>query len=221
MTTSNKTVELVLEWAKFEHKYPTGTLDEFCRYYLISQREKRSSGQNFKGVVPPHEGAYLSKLIGRIFQILEIYITVALKEVPEVKGLHDFYFLNSIQHFGESSKTSIIDYNFAELSTGIDIINRLLKLKLIQERVDDKDRRSRLVRTTPKGEKVLFRCYEHLIKASDIVFWEMSSEDRKLCIQLLKGVEIKHSSIAQYQKAKSIHEIHENITGVRTRVKKS
>lgn len=221
MSTSNKTVEVVLEWATFEQKYPTGTLEEFCRYYLISKREKRNPGKNFKGVVPPHEGAYLSKLIGRIFQILEIYINVALKEVPGVKSLHDFYFLNSIQHLGESSKTSIIDYNFAELSTGIDIINRLLKFKLIQERVDDNDRRSRLIKTTSKGEKILFQCYEYLFKVSDIVFWDMSSDDRKLCIQLLKGVEIKHSSIAQYQKAKSIHEIHENITGVRTRAKKN
>lgn len=54
-----------------------------------------------------------------------------------------------------------------------------------------------------------------MIKVSDIVFWEVGHDEKKLCIQLLKGVKIKHSKLVREMKTKSIAEIHELITGVR------
>jgi DNA-binding MarR family transcriptional regulator len=213
----NKTVELVNEWARFEQRYPEGTIEEFCRRYLITQREKKEIGTNFRGVIPPQVDAYLSKLMGRICQILLLYGEVAMKGVSEIGRMEDFYFLNSVTHLGESRKTDIINYNFLELSSGIDVLNRLQKNKLIEERTDPADKRARLIKATTKGEKVLSKCYEVLIKVSDIVFWDMSQEDKKLCIQLLKGVEIKHAKIVMELRNKSLDEIHTLITGVRSK----
>lgn len=213
----NKTVELVNEWARFEQRYPEGTIEEFCRRYLITQREKKEIGTNFRGVIPPQVDAYLSKLMGRICQILLLYGEVAMKGVLEIGRMEDFYFLNSVTHLGESRKTDIINYNFLELSSGIDVLNRLQKNKLIEERTDPADKRARLIKATTKGEKVLSKCYEVLIKVSDIVFWDMSQEDKKLCIQLLKGVEIKHAKIVMELRSKSLDEIHTLITGVRSK----
>ena len=146
---------------------------------------------------------------------MNIYIGITLKRVDQLNNLQDFYFLNSIHHLGESRKTVIIDYNFAELSSGIDVINRLLKLQYIEERVDPDDKRGRLIKATAQGGTILKKCYGEMIKVSDIVFWEVSHDEKKLCIQLLKGVEIKHSKLVHKMKVKSIAEIHESITGVR------
>jgi DNA-binding MarR family transcriptional regulator len=213
----NKTVELVNEWARFEQQYKEATIEEFCRRYLISQREKKEIGKNFRGVIPPQVDAYLSKLIGRVCQILILYSEIPIQSIPEIKQMEDFYFLNSIKHLGESRKTDIISYNFIELSSGIDILNRLQKNKLIEERSDPADKRAKLVKATAKGEKILMKCYEGLIKVSDIVFWGMDQEDKKLCIQLLKGVEIKHAKLVMEARGKSIDEIHEIVTGVKNR----
>ena len=214
----NKTVELVNEWARFEQRYPEGTLEEFCRRYLIAQREKKEIGINFRGVIPPQIDAYLSKLIGRVCQIIVLYGETALKGVPGIKHMEDFYFLNSVRHLGESRKTDIISYNFSELSSGIDVLNRLQENKLIEERTDPSDKRARLLKATAKGEKVLAKCYEVLMKVSDIVFWDMGQEDKKLCIQLLKGVEIKHAKMVMELRNKELDEIHTMITGVRSKV---
>jgi DNA-binding MarR family transcriptional regulator len=214
-TYPNKTVELVVEWANFEEKHKGASIEDFCRYYLLAQREKQNTGENFSGVVPSHQGAYLAKLLGRICQIMNIYIGITLKGVDKLNNLQDFYFLNSIHHLGECRKTTIIDYNFAELSSGIDVINRLLKLKYIEERVDPDDKRGRLIKATAESEHILKKCYQAMIKVSDIVFWEVGNDEKKLCIQLLKGVEIKHSKLVHKMKLKSIEEIHEIITGVR------
>lgn len=213
----NKTVELVNEWARFEQRYKEGTLEEFCRHYLTSLREKKEMGENFRGAIPPQVDAYLSKLIGRIYQILEVYCRIALQELPDIRKLEDFYFLNSIEHLGESRKTDIISYNFAELSSGIDIISRLAKNKLISERIDPLDKRSKLIKTTEKGKKMVWKCYEVLLKASDITFWDVGQEDKKLCVQLLRSVEIKHSKLLNEMKTLPIGEIHEKITGVKTK----
>lgn len=213
----NKTVDLVNEWARFEQQYKEGSIEEFCRHYLISQREKKQIGQNFRGVLPPQVDTYLSKLIGRVFQIMELYSEIPLRQISEIKKLEDFYFLNSITHLGESRKTDIITYNFMELTSGIDVLNRLSKNKLIGERTDPNDRRVKLVKATPKGEKLLAKCYEGLMKVSDIMFWDMGQEDKKLCIQLLRNVEIKHSKLVIAVKDKSIDDIHELVTGVKNK----
>lgn len=211
----NKTVELVMEWGRFEEKFKEGTIEEFCRHYLTTQREKKEIGQNFKGVIPPQVDAYMSKLLGRIVQMLFIYSEIAIRDVDDLNSMEDFYFLNAVEHLKESRKTEIINYNFTELSSGVDIINRLLEKKLIEERIDPSDKRARLVKATTKGKKVLNKCYEKLIRSSEVMFWGLSQEDKKLCIQLLKEVEIKHSTLLPEMKKLSIDEIHEKITGVK------
>jgi hypothetical protein len=36
----NKTFEIVKAWATFEEKYPTGSIEDFCRHYIIHQHDK-------------------------------------------------------------------------------------------------------------------------------------------------------------------------------------
>jgi DNA-binding MarR family transcriptional regulator len=213
----NRTVELVMAWSQFEEKFKEGTIEEFCRHYLTNQREKKETGQNFRGAIPPQPDAYMSKLLSRIVRMLAIYSEIALREIPEVSRLEDFYFLNSIDYLKEPRKTDIISHNFMELSSGIDILNRLLRLKLIEERPDPADKRARLVTTTAKGKKLLTKCYENLARSSEVMFWDLEQEDKKLCIQLLKGVEIRHSKLVHEMKGLSIDQVHEKITGVKVK----
>lgn len=215
----NKTVELVNEWARFEEKFKEGTLEEFCRHYLISQREKKEMGQNFKGVIPPQVDSYLAKLIGIISSFMGVYADAAVKEIPEIKRAEDFYILNTVFNLGEARKTDIIHSHFLELSSGIDLMNRLVKAKLIHERTDPEDKRSRLMRATDKGERVLMKCYEKFSRMAEIIFWGMSVDDKKLCIQLLRGVEIKHSKVIHGLRGKSLNEIHALVTGVKIQKK--
>ena len=215
----NKTVELVNEWSRFEEKFKAGTLEEFCRHYLISQREKKEIGQNFKGVIPPQVDSYLAKLMGTISHFMGVYVDAAVKEIPEIKRAEDFYIINTIANLGEARKTDIINSHFLELSSGIDLMNRLVKAKLIQERIDPADKRSRLMSATDKGERVLLKCYEKFSRMAEIIFWGMSIDDKKLCIQLLRGVEIKHSKLVHGMRGKSLNEIHALVTGVKMQKK--
>lgn len=210
----NKTVQLVNEWAAYEEMHPGASLDEFCRYYLTIQRAKQDIGENFGGRgVPPSSGSYLMKLIGYISRVFEVYIEKAMADIPEVHQKDDFFFLNNITHAGECRKTDVAQSRLMGLSTGIDTLNRLLANGLIEERIDPTDKRARLVKTTEKGQAVLMECYRRSTLVNEIIFKDLSPDDLKLCIQLLRGVELKHSSLVLETKDKTIEEIYEIVMG--------
>lgn len=213
----NKTVELVMEWGQFEQNHKDGTLEEFCRHYLIQKRDESEIQQNFNGIVPPDLNTYLAKLIGRIYQIVELYSKIAIRSIPDLYNLDDFYFLNTIKHLELPKKTDIIHHNFAQLSSGIDVLNRLRKKGLIEEYADPGDKRAKLLRTTQQGEDVLTKCYAELYKVNDAIFFNMPQADKRLCIQLLKGLELKHAKIVTELKTGGMIEIHERLTGVKVK----
>lgn len=210
----NKTVQLVNEWAAFESAHPQAEIEEFCRYYLTMQRSKLDLGENFLGKgAPPMPAAYLMKLIGFISRLFEIYVSRALSDVPEIKQAEDFFFLNSIYHCGECRKTEVAQQQLMGISTGIDTLNRLLANELIEERTDPSDKRARLVKATEKGQQILHKCYQRAGVVNDLIFNNLSVDDMKLCIQLLRGVEARHSAMAFELRDLPIDEMYERVVG--------
>jgi len=201
-------VELVNEWATFEEQFSDASIEDFCRYYLIRKRESESKEFLYDGIVPPDTNTSLSKLLGRIGGVINIYARLAIQKT-ELKRMEEFLFLNVIKWNKEMRKTDAINYNMLELSTGIDILNRMVEDQLITERVDDNDKRSKLLKVTNKGEQMLFQCYRQLSKMSDVLFNDLPEDDKKLCIQLLKGIEIKHSKQVIEYKNKDLDKVYE------------
>lgn len=109
----------------------------------------------------------------------------------------------------------------AELSSGIDTLNRLLKEKLIEERPDPEDGRVRLVRITEKGEKILFQCYGKMKIGSKLLFLDLSDDDKKLVIQLLKGIEPKHAKLALEARYTNLREIKNRLLEERRKISKN
>jgi DNA-binding MarR family transcriptional regulator len=204
----NKAVQLINEWAAFDEQYPEASIEEFCRHYLIKKREAENRQEALDGPVPPQQENVLLKLLGRISVIGQVYARDLLSDIPEIQ-LEGFYYLVNIMHQGESRKTEIINHQLSELSTGIDILNRLKDEDLIKERLDPSDRRAKLISITEKGRKILFQCFRRMSKVGSILFDEVAEDDRRLCIQLLKNVEIKHAKKALEVKKRGIREVFE------------
>jgi DNA-binding MarR family transcriptional regulator len=202
----NKAVQLINEWADFEKQYPEASIEEFCRHYLIKKREAENRHEKPEGPQPPQQENMLLKLLGGISGIGQVYARELLSDLPEIQP-KDFYYLVNIWHAGDSHKTEIINRQLSELSTGIDILNHLKEIDLIEERIDPSDRRAKLISITEKGKKVLYQCFQRMSKVGAILFDEVAEEDRKLCIQLLKKVVVKHSKLALEVKDKGIKEV--------------
>jgi DNA-binding MarR family transcriptional regulator len=208
----NKTVTLVNLWAAYEEKHPHGSIEDFCRYHLISQRradpaeEKKLTG----GLVPLKSQALLLKIMGRIMRLQAYYSRLAL-EGREIGQFEEFALLNSIAQLKDPRKSEAIYATIYELSTGTDLLNRLRKKGYIAEVADKTDRRSKRVKITAAGKKVLQAALTRISMMAELVMHDIDAEDQRLCIQLLKNVEIRLSERWLTHRGKAFDEIYESV----------
>src|ERR1700676_787986 len=195
----NKTVELVNGYAEFEDSHPESSIEDFCRYFLASKRNKETLGNLFDGEMPPRADIIITKLVDRIARIHMIYIQIAMKGM-KIHHFEEFSLLSAIANLKTPRKTEVIYHTINELSTGLNLLAGMKKRGYINERDDPEDKRSKRLNLTPKGKKILEGCYERFSKIPELLFKDMKEEDIRLCIQLLKNVDIKFSKSWQHDK---------------------
>ncbi|NIJ52652.1 MarR family winged helix-turn-helix transcriptional regulator [Dyadobacter arcticus] len=184
----NKTAELVNLWAQFEEENPEAEISRFCQAYLVSQEQKTEKAAFWQSPLPPDKTSMLTKLIGRIAKLHNLYAIAAFKD-HGVGSFDEFLYLNSIASTPNPKKTDVIIANFNELSSGLLILDRLRKAKLIEELSDDLDKRTKRLAMTKEGISILVACYEKLNDVNEMCFDGLSEEQISLCIQLLQPVE--------------------------------
>jgi DNA-binding MarR family transcriptional regulator len=208
----NKTVALVNEWGDFELKHPEGSLEDFCRYYLAQQAGQKIKGPLVGGVIPQSIDGLLMKIIGRISKLNMAFANMALKGT-ELNQIEEFGILVTIKQEKNPKKTEVIYANLFELSSGTDMLNRMKKRGLIKEYNDKEDKRSKRIELTAKGESVVELCFERIIKNAGMMTHDLSNDDKELCVQLLKSIEIKFSALWQQQRGRSFDEVYHTVIG--------
>src|SRR5258708_660683 len=168
-----QTVELVNQWAEFKKGHPRADLQDFCKYYLTRERGKEVLPEAAKA---PYPDIILTKFIDRISRIHMEYIGMAIK-VLRIKQFEEFSLLSAIDNLKGPSKTEAIQYSIIEVSTGLKLLGTLKKKRYITEIDDPTDKRSKRVKITEEGRKVLFSCYERFSRIPEILFMDMKKED--------------------------------------------
>lgn len=209
----NQTARLVSLWADFEEKHPEASILEFCRYHLASQQGRENYPEElFNGEVPPRPDIVITKLLDRIARLHMIYIQLAMKDM-KISHFEEFSLLSAIANLKTPRKTEVIYHTINELSTGLNLLAAMKKRGYITEQDDPEDKRSKRLRLTPKGERILYSCYEIFSKIPEILFKDVPTEDIELCIQLLKRVNIKFSKLWMEHKKYPFKDVYKSITG--------
>ena len=113
---------------------------------------------------------------------------------------------------GNPIKSEAIYNNIIELSSGTNMLIRMKKKGLVTEYDDPEDKRVKRLRVTKKGEKVLDKAKDQVLKVANMMVQDLSDEDKRLCMQLLSPIDKRFSGLYQKQKNKSFDEIYrENI----------
>lgn len=150
----NRTVEIVQEWAGFEEKNPTGTIEDFCKDYLKKQQLKDIT-DNVDDCTPDYACRYaLTRVINRLSRLWMFFTLTEMKPIG-LTGFDEFVFLLTVQRLEPIRKKDLIYLHFIEISSGILIIDRLIKKGFLAEKTDEQDKRSKRVTITAKGKKVL------------------------------------------------------------------
>jgi DNA-binding MarR family transcriptional regulator len=199
-------VQLVDEWTAFEEVSEQPTVEAFCRYYLQKQRPKpKHAGKKGERIM---NGAYLLKTIGRILSAYSLYFRSAVNHIG-IPPAESFYYLNGLLHLGEVRKSDLINYMFAETTTGMEVINRLIREDKIDERTSPDDKRAKLIKVNAKGIAALDEYYKISGKVVEMTFKGIDDEILTDCYEMLKYCEQRNSSIAIELKNKPFDQMYE------------
>ncbi|MCW3083477.1 MAG: hypothetical protein JWP12_843 [Bacteroidetes bacterium] len=208
----NKAVELITEWGNFDAQHPESNLEDFCRYYLINKSEKENKARHSAKWSAVTIDFALMRLINRIVKLHSIY-AIAATEGTGINTSEEFSLMNAIHSMGEPRKTEAIYAALFELSTGTDMLSRFKKIGYIIEYDDKEDRRSKRLRITPKGLKALLVCKKRMAQLAEMEFFDLSEDEKKICIQLLNNVDMKFSAVWQSHKGKAFEAIYAEMVG--------
>ena len=199
-------VQLVDEWTAFEEVSEQPTVEAFCRYYLQKQRPKpKQAGKKGERIM---NGAYLLKTLGRILSAYSLYFRSAVNHIG-IPPAESFYYLNGLLHLGEVRKSDLINYMFAETTTGMEVINRLIREDKIDERTSPDDKRAKLIKITGKGITALDEYYMISGKVVEMTFKGIDDDILTDCYEMLKYCEQRNSSVAIELKNKPFDQMYE------------
>ncbi len=186
--------KLVNEWDAFENEHPDSSIEDFCQYYIVRKKQQEINSQVVsEGLIPQIEAA-LGRLFGRLNAINAWYFKHSTKRDKDI-DLASFGLLNSVFLKKETQKSEAINSIFMEFSTGNDILARLKKKGLIEERNDPNDKRAKLVKLSAKGQKAVLSYRRELARIAQFMYGEMNIEEKKVIFSLLSNIDMKHSDL--------------------------
>ncbi len=147
-----------------------------------------------------------SKYIIYLYRYAKGYGKKLLKDTP-LSSIDDVPYLLMLLFSGPSTKMELIQANVHEKTTGMEILNRLLRLGLVEQHFNLDDKRSRKLSISPEGQKLM----QHLMKGMDslsaIVSGNLASNERTSFLKILHKLNDFHHHVHQDAREKSLSEI--------------
>ncbi|MBS1663872.1 MAG: winged helix DNA-binding protein [Bacteroidetes bacterium] len=126
-----------------------------------------------------------------VASIQRTHLKQSLREALGIE-LEWYYFLHNINTRKTTRKTDIISINLLfEPTTGIDILNRMIRAGLLSEEVDPADRRARLLTITKEGKKILQQAERLAQETADLLFGDIPDTKQAQIEQYLKAIEAR------------------------------
>ncbi len=205
-------LKILQEWVEYDKAHPKSKFEDFCRYYLKKPEVTAFKPTQIDVPSPTTTDGQFMMTVSRTTLAFWVYMRIALKETP-MPSIESLMICAALNNLGESRKTDVINYAMLEISTGTDIINRLIKKGFIYQRTDSNDKRSRLLTLSDSGKEALFQSFRKASVARDILLSDITEDDKILVSQILYPIQEKHAKFSVESKGKTIEEIYDLIFG--------
>jgi len=189
------------EWVGFEEQNPEGSIEDFCRDYLKKQQVPAIG--DAEDSAPDYACRYaLTKVINRLSRLWMFFTMTEMKPMG-LTSFDEFLFLLTVQKTEPIRKKDLIYMHFIEISSGILMIDRLVKKGLLDEKTDEMDKRSRLVTITAKGKKVVLDGHKALDTVYSDLYGDMPESSMLVCLEhlgpLLERTAKKWNKVKKYK----------------------
>ena len=148
----------------------------------------------------------ISILIVLMFRYAKGYIKKALRD-SAIKTADEFSFLMTLMTYDSLSKSELIQKQVMEKTSGTEIINRMIKMGLIESFNDETDKRSVRVKMTPAGRMEIIKILPEMQKVSKIVTGNLSETEKSTMAYMLRKLEHYHNDIFTNKKDSELEEL--------------
>lgn len=147
-----------------------------------------------------------STLVATLYRFAKNYIKKAF-ENSTFKTLDEFGFMASIFKHNSLLKSEVINLHMMEISSGSEVLKRLLKYGLIYEFPDEKDGRAKRVSLTQKGVIEIIGAFGEMHKVAKIVSGNLTINELQETIFTLNKLKFFHEDILHHSKGDEINNI--------------
>ncbi len=107
----------------------------------------------------------------------------------------DFIYLINLKAFGKMTKMDLIKRNVHEKPGGMQVINRLIAQRWVNQTDSETDKRSKVLSISNKGLEVLKKQMDKIRKATEIVTGDLTHNEKMELIRLLNKLNDFHQQI--------------------------
>lgn len=144
----------------------------------------------------------IARIVGNLYKFTKQYTKKALQQSP-ILTLDDFGFLAFLYFRPAMNKSELIKVNLMEISSGTEVIKRLLKSQLAEEFRDEKDSRAKSLRITNQGREIMRAVFREMGKVAQIVAGNLVHEERIQLLSLLTKLDDFHHQLRHHPDAKT------------------
>ena len=206
-------IEIIHCIEEFEDENSGKTLQniEDFRLYLNEKSYQKLSPKNLsvkhnlKVFELENEIAKQVIMLGRYSKHL---IKKSMENIPELSN-EDFTYLFRMMDERELTKMQLIERNAHEKQTGMEIIKRLIKNGLLEEKLCKEDKRSKLVSVTEKGETVFHQTIKEITMVSKVMCGRLLEKEKENLLSHLKKLNTFHHLVYTQMREESLGKINE------------
>jgi len=152
----------------------------------------------------------ISILVSLMYRYSKGYIRKALKDAV-IKSADEFSILITLMTYESLTKTELITKVIMEKTSGTEIINRLINLKLIEQFEDINNKRNVRIKVTDLGKFEIINILPQMKIVSIIVSGNLTDSEKSVLVYLLKKLDFFHNEIFMNKRNLDLNEIIKNI----------
>ncbi|KAA0128410.1 winged helix-turn-helix transcriptional regulator [Chryseobacterium sp. SN22] len=187
---------------------PHSSVEDFRLWLNDRKYREESPTKLFKN--EEHEVSFMENEICKQVLLLGRYskqaIRKGLKDFPELAN-EEFTYLYRLKDEPNLTKMQLIERNGHEKQTGTQIIKRLLESGMMAEKNDEKDKRSKRLNLTAKGERVFHESVNKVNITSKFLSGQLDDREKTVLLDLLKKLNEFHGHFYREDKSSDLEKL--------------
>ncbi|MCK6603633.1 MAG: MarR family winged helix-turn-helix transcriptional regulator [Ignavibacteriaceae bacterium] len=192
MSDSENIIEIIREYQRFQEISSDFSLSAFGIWLARSGKPENTAKDKTIGS-EVSERAILY-LLNRVTKFSRIYSKRVIEDL-DLSTIDEFYFLLSVEKLGAPMKNEVYDDTLTELTTGAQIMKRLINMGFITEFPDDNDKRIRRVAITESGLKIKNEVFRRFGETVRFKLGNLDDSEKKQFYDILRYLDSFHTEI--------------------------